>query len=157
MGIWNPDFLKVGFQMVWFSNGRALVMGTVIVPTIQNWTIQNWTIQNGSRFQMILDKMAPICPDFKWLCFRISDPIWNPDHFQPNLFLTIPNPNRFGFQIPTVQGQAKYSDCDCTSKNWHLLFHTHCGASRICIVHGFAEGGPVLTSFALGSQPAGKN
>ena len=38
---------------------------------------------------MIFDKMAVICPDFKWLGFQISDPIWNPDHLQTNLFLTI--------------------------------------------------------------------
>ena len=30
--IWNPDFLKVGLQMVWFSNGQA--MAIAIVPTI---------------------------------------------------------------------------------------------------------------------------
>ena len=27
VGIWNPDFLKVGSQMVRFSNGRALATG----------------------------------------------------------------------------------------------------------------------------------
>ena len=26
-------------------------------------------------FQMVFDKMAPICPDYKWLGFWISDPI----------------------------------------------------------------------------------
>ena len=31
-----------------------------------------------------------------------SDPIQNPDHLQTNLFLTIPNPDKVGFQIPTV-------------------------------------------------------
>ena len=29
-----------------------------------------------SRFKMVYDK---ICSDFKWLGFRISDPIQNPD------------------------------------------------------------------------------
>ena len=33
---------------------------------------------------------------------RISDPIRNPDHLQPNLFLIIQNPDKSGFQIPTV-------------------------------------------------------
>ena len=46
-----------------------------------------------SGFQMVFDKMAAICPDFKWLGFRISDPIRNPDHLQPNLFWTIRNPD----------------------------------------------------------------
>ena len=32
--------------------------------------------------------MAAICPDFKWLGFRISDSIQNPDHLQPSLRLT---------------------------------------------------------------------
>ena len=34
-----------------------------------------------SRFQMVFDKVPPICSDFKWLGFRISDPIRNLDHF----------------------------------------------------------------------------
>ena len=55
-----------------------------------------------SEFQIVSDKMAPICPDFKCLGFGISNPIQNPDHFQPNLFLTIQNPDLSGFQIPTV-------------------------------------------------------
>ena len=44
-----------------------------------------------SGFQMVFDKMAAICLDFKWLGFRISYPIRNPDHLQPNLFWTIQN------------------------------------------------------------------
>ena len=44
-----------------------------------------WTFLSG--FQMFFDKMAAMCPDFKF--FRISEPIRNPDHFQPNLFWTI--------------------------------------------------------------------
>ena len=46
VGIWNPTiqnpethevqtFLRVGFQMLRFSNGRALAMAIAIVPTIQ--------------------------------------------------------------------------------------------------------------------------
>ena len=42
---------------------------------------------------MVLDKMAAIYSDFKWLGFQISDPIQNMDHLQPNLFPTIQNPN----------------------------------------------------------------
>ena len=29
--IWNPNFLKVGFQMVRFSNGRALAMDAIVI------------------------------------------------------------------------------------------------------------------------------
>ena len=46
--------------------------------------------------------MVAICPNFKWLGFQISDPIQNLDHLQPNLFLTVRNPDLSGFQIPTV-------------------------------------------------------
>ena len=45
--IWNPDFLKVGFQMVRFSNGQALA----IVPTI-------WKPNHS--------KPGHFRPDFKW-------------------------------------------------------------------------------------------
>ena len=44
-------------------------------------------------FQIVFDEMAAICPDFKCLGFQISDPIWNPDHLQPNVFWTIQNPD----------------------------------------------------------------
>ena len=47
-----------------------------------------------------VDKMMAICPNFKWLGFRISDPIWNPEHLLPNLFSTIQNPDSLDFQIP---------------------------------------------------------
>ena len=55
-----------------------------------------------SGFQMVFDKMAAICPDFKRSGFGISDHIQNLDHLQPNLFLTLQNPDLFEFQIPTV-------------------------------------------------------
>ena len=51
---------------------------------------------------MVFDKMEAICPDFKWLGFRISDPIKNPNHLQPKLFLTFRNPDKLRFQIPIV-------------------------------------------------------
>ena len=51
---------------------------------------------------MIFDKMAAICLHFKWLGFRISDPIQNPDHLQPNLISTIWKSDWSGFQITIV-------------------------------------------------------
>ena len=38
---------------------------------------------------MVLNKMGAICPDFKLLGYRNSDPIQNPDNLQPNLLFTI--------------------------------------------------------------------
>ena len=37
-----------------------------------------------SGFQMVFDKMAAICLDFKWLGIQISDPFQNPGHLKPN-------------------------------------------------------------------------
>ena len=66
------------------SNGRALTMAISIVPTIQK--TEPFKIRKFlSGFQMVYEKMAVICMDFKWLGFQISDPIGNPEHFQPNL------------------------------------------------------------------------
>ena len=84
------DFLKVGFQMVRFSNGQAL--DVAIVSTIRK-QYHLKSRQFLSRFQMVFDKMEAICPDFKWSGFQISDPIQNLDHLQPNLFLTIQSPD----------------------------------------------------------------
>ena len=53
-------------------------MAIAIVPTI-------WKPDHS--------KSGQFCPDFKWLGFRILDPILNQDHLQPNLFLTIWNPD----------------------------------------------------------------
>ena len=60
---WNIDFVKIGFE-----------------------TRTVWNPEIFAGFRMAFDKMEPICPDFKWLGFQISDSIWNPDHLQPNLF-----------------------------------------------------------------------
>ena len=84
--------------MVQFSNGQALAMAIVL-------TIQNPDILSG--FQIVFNKMAAICPDFKWLGFRISDAIQNPDHWQPNLFWTIQNPDKVWFQIPTLHRKTE--------------------------------------------------
>ena len=45
---------------------------------------------------MVLDKMAAISRDFKWVGFRTSDPIQNLHYLQPNLFTTILNPDFWG-------------------------------------------------------------
>ena len=84
----NPDFLKVGFQMVQFSNGRAFSHGYSYSPNhLITGLFENRMFLSG--FQMVSDKMGAICLDSKWLGFRISDPIWNRDHLQLNLFLAI--------------------------------------------------------------------
>ena len=85
--------MKVGFQMVRFSNGLALALaiGSYSPNHLKNGTFKIWTFLSG--FQMVFGKMAAIYPDFKWLGFQISDPILNLDHLQTNLFLTIQNPD----------------------------------------------------------------
>ena len=59
-----------------------------------------------SGFQMVLVKMAPISSDFKWEGFHILDPIQNSDYLQPNLFLTVQNPDLSKYQIPSVYGNT---------------------------------------------------
>ena len=58
------DFKWFGFQMVWFSNGRTLAMAIAMSKHFENQTIQNLDV--FLNFQMVFDKMAAICPDFKW-------------------------------------------------------------------------------------------
>ena len=77
--------------MAWFSNGLVLAMVTAIVPTMRKPDHLE-----SEHFFLILNgiyKMVATCLDFKWLGFQISDPIRNSDHLQPNLFLTIQNPD----------------------------------------------------------------
>ena len=85
----NSGDLKSGVFEGRILNGRALAM--TIVSTIPKpdhsksgcfGPDYKWFWQNGD-----------ICPDFKWLGFRISDTIKNPDHLQPDLFLPIQNPD----------------------------------------------------------------
>ena len=59
-----------------------------MVPTIRN--PENTFL---FKFQMFFDNMAAIYPDLKWLGFRISDAIKNPDHLQSSLFMNIQNPD----------------------------------------------------------------
>ena len=54
------------FRVVQFSKSQALAMAIATVPTIQKWDL--------SKSGMVLDKIAAICQDFKWLGFQISDP-----------------------------------------------------------------------------------
>ena len=92
--IWNLDFLKVGLSYGYsYSPYHS-----------KTWPLKIRTFL--SRFQMVFDKMASICPDFKWLAFRFSDPIQNWDHLQPNLFLTIQNPASLDFRY-SVQSKTQ--------------------------------------------------
>ena len=82
-------------------------------------------------FKMVFDKMAAICPDFKWFGFWISDPIRNPDDLQPNLFLIIPFEiqNSQDYRSPLYsQNIKKRSVVDpCKNYFWiahHLVCHT---------------------------------
>ena len=80
--IWNLDFLKVGFQMVRFSNGQALATAIALVPTIWKPDI---FVQISKGFW----QDGCLLSGFQMFGLRDLDPIRNPDHLQPNLFLTI--------------------------------------------------------------------
>ena len=87
VGIWNPTFqnletffnpvfLKIRFQMVWFLKVQAVAM----VPTI--WKLDHsksrWFCPDIKYF---LTKLLP-CLNFKWSGFWISDPLWNLDNLK---------------------------------------------------------------------------
>ena len=78
VGIWNltiqnPDFLKIGFQMVWFSKGWAIALAIAMVPTI-------WKPGHS--------KYIHFCLGFKWLLTK-----WRS-------FVQNSNGRASGFQIP---------------------------------------------------------
>ena len=79
VGIWSksPDFKWLGFSDSYSYSPDHLKTGPFKIRTLLSW------------FQMVFDKIAVICLDFKWLGFQISDPIQKPDHLKPNLFSTI--------------------------------------------------------------------
>ena len=59
-----PDFLKVQFHMVRFSNDRGFSYGYSISPNyLQTGSFKNQTFL--SRFLMVLDKMGAVCLYFK--------------------------------------------------------------------------------------------
>ena len=60
---------------------------------VESVTLSSKTLTFLSGFQMVCDKMAPVCTDFKWFGFWFSGSIKYPDHLQPKLLLTIPNPD----------------------------------------------------------------
>ena len=79
------------------SNILAVVMVIALVPTSRKWDQSK-----SGHFVWIsndLGQIAPICPDFKWLGFQISDPVQNPNLLQPNLFSP--------FEIQTSLNQEK--------------------------------------------------
>ena len=57
-------------------------------------------LQLQSKLQRLMKKWHPFV--------RISNPILNPDHLKPNLFSTIRNPDKSGYQIPTVFKDSSY-------------------------------------------------
>ena len=83
VGIWSisPEFKWLGFSDSYSYSPDHLKTGPFKIRTLLSW------------FQMVFDKIAVICLDFKWLGFQISDPIQKPDHLKPNLFSTIWNPD----------------------------------------------------------------
>ena len=102
----KPTLLKAR-QLQWVSEIRKQLKFGLFEGRISNDPVFKWSgLSYGyspnhlktrpfkirpflSGFQMVFDKMAAICQDFKWFGFRISDPIRNLDHLQPNLFSII--------------------------------------------------------------------
>ena len=76
----KSGILKLGFLMVQFSDGPN---------HLKTGPFKIWIFQSG--FQMIFDK---------WLGFRNSDPIQNPDHLQSNLFGPFKIQTRLDFRSP---------------------------------------------------------
>ena len=80
--LWNLDLLKVGFQMVWFSNGRALA----IVPTIRNPDI---FVQITNYFWRYCKDTEPL---YHYFMYSLVSKQWP--------FVQISNGWASGFQIP---------------------------------------------------------
>ena len=102
--IWKPNFLKFGFQMVWYSNIQLCAMSYVLDRPF------NSTYEN---------KIAFICLVLKWLGNRYSNCILILDHLASNLFLDHLNTKLVG-----------YSDTHCIlwSKSvglWMVCYSRH--------------------------------
>ena len=69
----NPDFLKIGFQMVWFSKGYKYAP--------YHLKTGQFKIRPCSPgFQMVFENKVAIWLDLKYLGFQMSDTIQNPNH-----------------------------------------------------------------------------
>ena len=75
---YSPNYSKTRpFEIQMFLSGFQMVSGySPNYSKTRPFKIQMFL----SGFQMVSEKMAAICPDFKWLGSRISDPIQNPDY-----------------------------------------------------------------------------
>ena len=69
---------SIEYEMQWFNVGcpKRFFSGDLKPDHLKSGLFEDW-ISNG--------------PVFKGLGFPISDPIWNPNHFQTNLILTMWN------------------------------------------------------------------
>ena len=119
-GLWRSDFKRSGFQMVWFSSGRALAMA--IVQSF-GWIKTTWLLRCLKRVIhfIVPTKWKPdhwkswhFCSDFKWFLTKC-------DHFSEFQMVGLPDfrssskskpfatqplfdPELFRFLIPTVVG-----------------------------------------------------
>ena len=62
---------------------------------------------------MIFDKMVAICLDFKWLGYQISDPIWNLNHLQTNLYFDTSGFQMFKLDLFQLQVIGCFTDRLC--------------------------------------------
>ena len=98
---YNNQYLQWGSEIrpfeIWKHSKSALFEGHISNGTVFKWSGFSYSYSNSPnhlktgpfkiwtffQISMVFDKMAAISPDFKWLGFRISDPIWNPTSFWP--------------------------------------------------------------------------
>ena len=142
-----PTLLKAR-QLQWVSEIRkqlkfGLFEGRISNDPVFKWSgLSWWPLSYGyspnhlktrpfkirpflSGFQMVFDKMAAICQDFKWLSFLISDPISNPDHLQPNLYWTIWNLVGGILDPHCIDNAALSINCSIKHK-WKFQFQKIC-------------------------------
>ena len=78
----NQNFWRWGFKWSLFKKSWAMALAITMVPTI-------WKLDHSKSWYFCSDFK---CSLTKWQLFvRFSDPIWDLDLLQPNLFLTIQN------------------------------------------------------------------
>ena len=126
MGIWNTTIQNPKtFQIQTFCrlDFKWSVFKWLGISYCYNYSpiIRKLDILSG--FQVVFDKMATIWLVFTRLGFRISYPIWDPDHLQPNLFLTSPN---FRSQLYLFLKFVLYAPRLRLFHLSHLAFWTEC-------------------------------
>ena len=131
--------------MLQFSKGK--IVAIAMVPTI-------WKLD--------LSKLGRFCPDCrcfltKWRPFvkisngQISDPIWNLDHLQNNLFSPFQNMDKARFQTPYWKSlELNFKMTEITLLVWpfkHRMIHRHLNIGRVHYSDGYCSYFPPENKF----------